>query len=44
MASSFSRDKQQSRGFRWLILAGASVVMVILFQFAKQRIMAEMTQ
>ena len=44
MASSFGRDKQQSRGSRWLILAGASVVMVILFQFAKQRIMAEMTQ
>ena len=44
MASSFSRDQQQSRGFRWLILAGASVVLVILFQFAKQRIMAEMAQ
>lgn len=44
MASSFSRDRQQSRGFRWLILTGASVVLVILFQFAKQRIMAEMAE
>ena len=44
MASTLGRGQQQSRGFRWLILAGASVVMVILFQVAKQRIMAEMTQ
>jgi rhomboid protease GluP len=44
MASTFSRDRQQSRGLRWAVLAGASVVMVILFQFAKERIIAGLPQ
>ena len=44
MAPSMSRDPRQSRGFRWLVLAGASALLALLFTFVKAKILAEYSQ
>jgi rhomboid protease GluP len=44
MAPSLTRDPRRSRGLRWLILAGATVALVVLFKFAQARFVAEYAQ
>ncbi len=40
MAPTMHRDARQSRGVRWLILAGAAVALAVLFQLVKTRVLA----
>ncbi len=44
MAPRLTRDPRESRGLRWLILVGATVALVFLFQLAKERALAGMAQ
>jgi rhomboid protease GluP len=40
MAPRLTRDPRDSRGGRWLIMAGATIALAILFRFAKQSFLA----
>ena len=44
VAPSLTRDTRQSRGFRWLILVGATVALTLLFAFVKAKILADYAQ
>jgi len=44
MAPSLTRDRANPRGFRWLIVASATVALVVLFQFVKARVLAGFDQ
>ena len=44
MSSSLTRDPRQSRGLRWLILAVATVALVVLFGIVRAKILAEYSQ
>ncbi len=40
MAPRLTRDPRDSRGGRWLIMAGVAIVLTVLFRFAKQSFLA----
>ena len=40
MSSSLSRDARRPRGFRWFVLAAATIALAVLFQVVKARVIA----
>ena len=44
MAPRLTRDPREKRGMRWLILAGATVALMLLFGFVKTRVLAAYAQ